>query len=141
MLMSDVIDYDKSIIKTLHHIEEVLVKFALQNYASAGAVFLAYFSGHLSLKMSTAVVVGLGIVFAIAIGVNITRYRLLWRLHRVARDTWLAGQSPLREAYRKDKECEDYLSQKELPYITCLPVIIINLVPALAALLLLWRRS
>jgi hypothetical protein len=142
MTMSDALDYDKSIIETIHHIEDILVRFALQNYAAAGAVFLAYFTQKMSLRMAAAVIVGLGVVFILAIWANIARYRLFWKLHRIARDNWLAGQSVLRQAYRADAECEKYLRLRALPLTAFLPVIIINLVPAAGAVLLFWwRRS
>jgi hypothetical protein len=142
MTMSDALDYDKSIIETIHHIEDILVRFALQNYAAAGAVFLAYFTQKMSLRMAAAVIVGLGVVFTLAIWANIARYRLFWKLHRIARDNWLAGQSVLRQAYRADAECEKYLRLRALPPTAFLPVIIINLVPAAGAVLLFWwRRS
>ena len=140
--MSDALDYDKSIIETIHHIEDILVRFALQNYAAAGAVFLAYFTQKMSLRMAAAVIVGLGVVFTLAIWANIARYRLFWKLHRIARDNWLAGQSVLRQAYRADAECEKYLRLRALPLTAFLPVIIINLLPAAGAMLLFWwRRS
>jgi hypothetical protein len=142
MTMSDALDYDKSIIETIHHIEDILVRFALQNYAAAGAVFLAYFTQKMSLRMAAAVIVGLGVVFTLAIWANIARYRLFWKLHRIARDNWLAGQSVLRQAYRADAECEKYLRLRALPLTAFLPVIVINLVPAAGAVLLFWwRRS
>jgi hypothetical protein len=142
MTMSDALDYDKSIIETIHHVEDILVRFALQNYAAAGAVFLAYFTQKMSLRMAAAVIVGLGVVFTLAIWANIARYRLFWKLHRIARDNWLAGQSVLRQAYRADAECEKYLRLRALPLTAFLPVIIINLVPAAGAVLLFWwRRS
>jgi hypothetical protein len=142
MTMSDALDYDKSIIETIHHIEDILVRFALQNYAAAGAVFLAYFTQKMSLRMAAAVIVGLGVVFTLAIWANIVRYRLFWKLHRIARDNWLAGQSVLRQAYRADAECEKYLRLRALPLTAFLPVIIINLLPAAGAMLLFWwRRS
>jgi hypothetical protein len=142
MTMSDALDYDKSIIDTIHHIEDILVRFALQNYAAAGAVFLAYFTQKMSLRMAAAVIVGLGVVFTLAIWANIVRYRLFWKLHRIARDNWLAGQSVLHQAYRADAECEKYLRLRALPLTAFLPVIIINVVPAAGAVLLFWwRRS
>jgi hypothetical protein len=92
--------------------------------------------------MAAAVIVGLGVVFTLAIWANIARYRLFWKLHRIARDNWLAGQSVLRQAYRADAECEKYLRLRALPPTAFLPVIIINLVPAAGAVLLFWwRRS
>ena len=140
--MSDVLEYDKALIKSIHHIEDICVKFALQNYAVAGAVFLAYFTGKMSLKMSASVIVRLGVVFTLAICSNIKRYRLFWKLHRIARDNWLEGQSALGEAFRLDPECEKYLKLKTLPLRAFSPVVVINLLPAFAAvLLLIWRTS
>ena len=139
--MSDVLDYDKSIIETIRHIEDIITKFALQNYAASGAVFAAYFTKSMSLRMAAAVIVGLSIVFTFAIWANIRRYRLFWKMHRIARDAWLGGQSELREAYRANGSCEKYLKRPALPFCAFCPVIIINLLPAIAAVLLLWWRA
>jgi hypothetical protein len=51
MAMSEILDYDKTIFKTIHHIEDINVKFALQNYAAAGAVFAAYFAEKIPLDI------------------------------------------------------------------------------------------
>jgi hypothetical protein len=125
-----------------HHIEDISVKFALQNYAATGAVFLAYFTGHMSLRMSTAVAFLLSVIFTIAILVNVGRYQLFWKMHRIARDHWLSGQSTLRDAYRTDTVCDKYLKLKALPVIRAFGlVILINVLPAFAAVFLYWRRS
>jgi hypothetical protein len=42
--MSDLLEYDKSIVETLNHIEDVLVKLSLQSYASVGVVLLSYYT-------------------------------------------------------------------------------------------------
>jgi hypothetical protein len=125
----------------IHHIEDINVKFALQNYVTAGAVFAAYFAKQTSIRMAAAVVVGLGVVFTLAIFFNIVRYRLFWKMHRIARDHWLAGQAALRDAYFKDADCRSYLSLSVLPRGALWPVVVINLLPAAAAVLLWWRRS
>jgi len=138
--MSDVLDYDGLLLEGLRHIEDILVKFALQNYAAAGAVFLAYFTCHIPLSIAALVIIGLGVVFTWAMWGNIVRYTLLWKMHRIARDNWLAGQSTLRSALHDDPECKKYLSITTLSPSTFWPVIIINLLPAAAAVLLvLWR--
>ena len=61
--MSDVLEYDKTIIESIHHIEEILVKFALQNYAAAGAVILAYYTADVPIKAAGPAVIVLGLVF------------------------------------------------------------------------------
>jgi hypothetical protein len=136
MAMADALDYDNALIRSIHHIEDICVKFALQNYASAGAVFVAYFTDKISLGTSVLVVIGLAAVFTIAIGFNIARYSLFWRLHRIARNTWLQGQSALRDALFADAECQRYLKMEKIPLIAFVPVVIINLLPAVAALVL-----
>ena len=136
--MSDVLHYDGLIVKTIHHIEDILVKFALQNYAAAGAVFAAYFTKNLPLPITVCVIIGLGVVFTWAICGNIARYSLFWKMHRIARDNWLAGQTKLLEAYKNDLECRKYLETETLPPPTFYPVIVINALPSLAALLLIW---
>jgi len=84
--MADALDYDSAVIRSIHHIEDVCVKFALQNYASAGAVFVAYFTDKISLGITVLVVIGLAAVFTIAIWINVVRYSLFWKLHRIARN-------------------------------------------------------
>src|SRR3954462_15341555 len=68
--MSDVLEYDKTIIESIHHIEEILVKFALQNYAAAGAVILAYYTADVPIKAAGPAVIVLGLVFTWAIWSN-----------------------------------------------------------------------
>jgi hypothetical protein len=132
----DALDYDNAVIRSIHHVEDICVKFALQNYASAGAVFVAYFTDQISLGIAVLVVIGLAAVFTGAIGCNIVRYSLFWKLHRIARNTWLKGQTGLRDALFADKECKEYLEMEKLPLIAFLPVIIINLLPAVVAVVL-----
>jgi hypothetical protein len=140
MAMSDVLDYDKLVLESLRHIENICVKFALQNYAAAGAVFLAYYTAKLPLRIVAPVVFVLALVFTWAIWHNIARYKLFWKLHRIARDNWLAGQASLRADFRADADCDRYLRMTTLPPVAFLPVIIINLLPAAAAaLLVIWR--
>ena len=139
--MSDALDYYELLLKGLLHIEDILVKFALQNYAAAGAVFLAYFTNKMPLGITVLVVIGLGLVFGWAMWKNIERYVLLWKLHRITRDNWLNGQSDLRKELVADKQCEDYLNIKEFSPYTFSPVMIINLLPAAAAILLfVWKQ-
>jgi hypothetical protein len=138
--MSDILDYDKTIIGTLHHIEDILVKFALQNYAAAGAVFLAYFTAKLPLRFAAPVVVVLGLVFIWAIWYNVERYKLFWKMHRVVRDDWLAEQTQLRGKFRTEVDCEKYLTTKTLPGVTFIPLLVINSLPALAAVALVIVR-
>ena len=138
--MSDVLDYDKTIIETLHHIEDVLVKFALQNYAAAGGVFLAFFAAKLPLRVAAPTVVVLGLVFIWAIWSNVERYKLFWKMHRIVRDDWLAGQSQLRTAFRADADCERYVTTRTLPSLTFVPMYVVNVLPALAAVVLVILR-
>ena len=140
--MSDVLDYDKTINKSLQHIEDILVKFALQNYVAAGVLFLAYFTAQIPLGIMALAVVGLGLIFAWAIWSNIKRYKMLWQLHRITRDHWIAGQPGLSAAFDNDPDCKKYLASKAFSPLTFLPVIIINSLPALAAVLLVfWRLA
>ena len=134
--MADALDYDNAVIRSIHHIEDICVKFALQNYASAGAVFVAYFTDKLSLGITVLVVIGLAAVFTLAIVFNIVRYGLFWKLHRIARNRWLQGQTELRDALFADAECKRYLEMEKIPLVAFVPVIVINLLPALAALVL-----
>jgi hypothetical protein len=43
--MSDALDYDKAIVESIHHVEDILVKFALLNYAAASAVMAGLLYG------------------------------------------------------------------------------------------------
>jgi hypothetical protein len=138
--MSDVLDYDKSIIETFHHIEDILVKFALQNYAAAGAVFLAYYTHKIPLRIAAPVIVVLAGVFIWAICSNIGRYQLLWKIHRIARNHWLTEQPKLLKAFRGDADCEKYLTITTHSFWTFWPVIFINALPAAAAVLVVIQR-
>lgn len=137
--MSEALDYSKSIIETLHHIEDVVVKFALQNYAASGAVLLAYFADQLSIGVAVSGVIGICAVFTWAIGSNIWRYRLLWKMNRIVRNVWLDGQAGLKSPLHADADCRDYLNMTELPKFTFGPLIITNLLPVVAALVIWWR--
>ena len=52
---------------------------------------------------------------------------------RIARNTWLQGQTALRDALFADQEC---WNMEKIPLIAFAPVIVINLLPAVAALVL-----
>jgi hypothetical protein len=135
--MSEILEYDKLLVQSLQHIEGVLERFALQHYATAGAVFLAYFTDKISLGITTLSVVAVGVAFTMAIWSNIVRYRLIWKLHRIARDNWLDTQPALREAFRIDADCEIFLSVKIFSWrISFLQTIVINLLPAIVAVAL-----
>jgi len=64
--------------------------------------------------------------------------KLFWKLHRAARDYWFAtsSQSKLREELGADKECDEYLKTKELSNKAFAPTVVINLLPAVAAVML-----
>jgi hypothetical protein len=114
----------------------------LQNYVAAGVLFLAYFTAQIPLGVVALAVVGLGLIFAWAIWSNIKRYKMLWQLHRITRDHWIAGQPGLSAAFDNDPDCKKYLDSKAFSPRTFLPVIIINSLPALAAVLLVfWRLA
>jgi hypothetical protein len=135
--MSELLDYDKSVVETLKHIEDILVKFSLQNYASAGAVFLAHYNtDKLSLEITVLLVFVLGVVFLSAIASNVHRYRLLHGLHRIVRGQWLKqdAQRDLQNALSQDPALEKYLTNPFSPWFF-LPVFVINALPALSALL------
>jgi hypothetical protein len=131
--MSDVLEYDKTIIESIHHIEEILVKFALQNYAAAGAVILAYYTADVPIKAAGPAVIVLGLVFTWAIWSNARRYALLWKMHQIARNNWLSGETALSHALKAESDCENYLSLRKLPFSAFLPLYVINLLPALVA--------
>ena len=139
--MSEVRDYDNALVETIRHIEDINTKFALQNYAAAGAVFLAYFTDQISLALATLVIVAISLVFTWTISFNVQRYKLFWKMHRIVRDNWLAGQASLAQALRTDTECNQYLGLTALPFGASLQAYIVNLLPALAALLLFfWHQ-
>jgi hypothetical protein len=138
--MSEIRDYDNALLENIRHIEDVNTKFALQNYAAAGAVFLAKFTHQIPLGLATLVIVAVGFVFTGTIWFNVQRYKLFWKMHRIVRDSWLAGQTPLATALRADRDCNRYLGLTAPPSLAFLPAYVINLLPALAALLLfIWR--
>ena len=58
---------------------------------------------------------------------------------RIAQNTWLQGQTALRDALFADQECRTYLEMEKIPLIAFAPVIVINLLLAVAALVL-WAR-
>jgi hypothetical protein len=54
---------------------------------------------------------------------------------RIARNTWLQGQTALRDALFADQDRGTYLEMEKIP-LAFAPVIVINLLPAVAALVL-----
>jgi hypothetical protein len=132
---ADVLDYDKLLLEQLNRAEDRVERLALQYYAAAGAVLLAHFTGKIPVWATAVVVIVLGVNIIWAILSNIGRYDLLWSLHRIVRDHWLAGRSELRDAFRGDAVCETYLTTKALPFKNFLPLIIANLLPILAVLI------
>jgi hypothetical protein len=135
--VSELLDYDETLLSSLHHIENILVKFALQNYVSAGAVFLAAFTGSVPNWVAAIVVIVLAVLFIWAILNNTLRYNVLWKMHRVARDKWLATQTALDQSLRDDPDITRYLGIHALPRTNFVPLILANFLPALAAGLLL----
>jgi hypothetical protein len=133
--MSELLDYDKEILTNVRHIEDVLVKFSLQNYASAGAVWLAYYSpANLSITIASWAVLVIGVVFLIAIGYNVYRYQRLFRIHKITRDLWLKQQGELQKALLADPPSEKYLAHS-FQLLDFYPVYLINLLPAASAIL------
>jgi hypothetical protein len=94
----------------------------LPNYAAAGAVILAYHTVKVPLKAAAPVVIVPGLVFTWAIWSNVQRYSLLWKIHQIARNHWLNGESPLSDLLNNDTECKAYLATNELPAETFLPL-------------------
>jgi hypothetical protein len=120
--MSELLDYDRSIVDTLKHIEDILVKFSLQNYASAGAVFLAHYNTNkLSPRMTVLLFFVIGVDFLSAIASNVPRYRLLYRLHRIVRGQWLKrdAQRNLQNALSQDPALEKHLTNPFSPWFFC----------------------
>jgi len=137
--LTEVLEYDLGILETLRHIEDICVKFSLQNYVAAGAVFLAHFAGKMpspSLQLTAWVVGWLSAIFTIAIILNACRYNTLWKLHCIARNTWLEGQPDLSQRYRTNDDVVDYLQRTTLGWLVFAPMIVINLLPAIAAIVL-----
>lgn len=133
--MSELFDYRKSIVELLKHIEDILVKYSLQNYASADAVFLAHYTAKLPLAIAGSLVMVLGLVYLLAIWTNARRYEVFVRIHRIVRNQWLEqpAQDQLRNALRADPTCKEYLASSFSPW-TFLPVYLINGLPPLSAL-------
>jgi hypothetical protein len=65
--MSELLDYDNMIVKHLEHIENRIERFSLQNYAAAGAVFLAHFgTNEVPPSLVKGTIIALGVVFTVA---------------------------------------------------------------------------
>lgn len=129
-----ILDYDKSVLDTLTHIENIQVTFSLQSYASAGAIFLAHFANpdKISIGVTALLVLVVGLVFLSAIWSNGYRYKILFNMHRIARDEWLKKQKDLRSALYRDSACKKYLTSKSP--ISTWPMLVINALPALSAI-------
>ena len=137
--MSELLDYDNSLVEALKHIEDIQVKFSLQNYASAGAVFLAHFTAiKLNIEITAFLVLVLGLVFLCAICSNNYRYKRLYDVHRIVRGHWLKEQEGLRNALFSDAKLEKFLTTP-LSFWSFLPMLVINALPALSAAVVYYR--
>jgi hypothetical protein len=132
-------NYDGRLLDQMNRIQDRIERYALQNYAAAGAVFVAYFTGSIPIHAAAAAVIVLGLNFIIAIGVNIYGLRVLWKMHRIALDRWFEEKTELREALIKgNDDINKLLATKSLSLTHFLPVIIANLLPAIA--ILIWWK-
>lgn len=132
--MSDILDYDKSIVETLHHIEDVLVKFSLQSYASVGIVLASHYASNIPHWIAPVLGIALGGVFLWAICFNLIRYTLVFRMHQITRNQWLVKEQPgLRDALLEDQDCHKNLTTPVRFWKSAWPPIVINSLPIVAA--------
>ncbi len=134
----DAFNYDGRLLEQINRLQDRIQKFALQNYAAAGAVFLAYFTEKIPIVPAAAAIIVLGLNFTIAIGFNVLNLRKLWKMHRITLDRWFQARRELREALGKDNEIEKLLTTQSMSFWHFLPVIIANLLPAIA--ILIWWK-
>jgi len=133
--MSDLLEYDKSIVETLHHIEDVLVKFSLQSYASVGVVLLSYYTtDKMPRVIAPLLAIVLGCVFLWAIWFNLRRYTVIFRMHQIARNQWFQKeQKKLRDALYADVHCHKTLTTPVRFWEYNWPLMLINFLPIVAA--------
>jgi hypothetical protein len=130
---SDLLAYDKSILDMVRHIEDVLLKFSLQNYIAAGGVIIAFYTTKkMPMIFAVGAVIAVCSIFTVAILSNLPRYALLWRLHCIVRDNWLTTQPELSNSISSDPIIKKYLDNKDLPMGTVMLIIVVNLLPAVA---------
>ena len=139
--MSELLYYDNHLVEALKHIEDIQVKFSLQNYASAGAVYPTHFTAiKLDIGTIAFLVLVLGLVFLCAICSNYYRYKRLYDIHRIVRGRWLNEQKELRNALFSDAKLKEFLTTP-LSFRSFLPMFVINALPALSAAVVYYRPS
>jgi hypothetical protein len=138
----ELLEYDGLLLDQLGRIEETINKFAIQNYAAAGAVLAAHltfgqdkFPGWLTV----AVVTLLGLNFALALNRYLWRLKVLYGIHRTIVDCWFHSKSraELYASLRQDEVSRKFLDTRTISSIEYWIVILGALIPALGATILL----
>jgi hypothetical protein len=141
-MKEDLLEYDKLLVDQLSRIEDTINKFAIQNYAAAGAVLAAYLSfGQAKFPGWVAVVVVLllGINFALALARYLRRFKVLYGIHRTVVDCWFnaKSRSELHDCLRADEVSKTFLDTRTVPAVENWIVILGAIIPAVGAAVLL----
>ena len=110
--------YDARIVTQMNRLEDRIAKFALQNYVTSGAVFLAYFGGKITLATTLIALVVINLNFVLAIAHTAYWYKLLFSMHHVTRNYWLE-QKPRAgfwEALRGNANAREVLDVEPLSF-------------------------
>jgi hypothetical protein len=138
----ELLEYDGLLLSQLGRMEDTINKFAIQNYAAAGAVLAAHltfgqekFPGWLTV----VVVLLLGLNFALALGRYLWRFKVLYGIHRTIVDCWFHSKSraDLHACLRNDEVSRKFLDTRMTSSIEYWIIISGALIPALGATILL----
>jgi hypothetical protein len=142
----DLFQYDTLIVNQLNRIEDQIAKFAIQNYASSGAVLFAFFTTKIPLLAAFFAVLTLNINFILAIAHNHWRFRMLYAMHDITRNTWFEykPKGALFQALKDDQQSNQIVTirtasagDRRRQFDFNHPAIVSNFLPAAAAYLLL----
>jgi hypothetical protein len=119
-MTEDLLEYDKLLLDQLSRIEDTINKFAIQNYAAAGAVLAAYLSfGQAKFPgwVAVMVVLMLGITFALALARYLRRLKVLYGIHRTVVDCWFnaKSRSELHDCLRADEVSKTFFGHSDGP--------------------------
>jgi hypothetical protein len=136
----DVSAYHGRLLDQFRHVEDTINKFAIQNYASCGAVILSYLTTErVPLWIATTLVVLISACFTTAIWFQLERARPLFFIQRTVRDHLFDPESGLGLKLRQDTNCRKYLAAEKIEPWVFAVILCAALVPVIGVGLLWFR--
>lgn len=140
---NELFQYDQAVVKQINRIEDIITNFAIRNYVTSGTVLAASFATEIPFWAAFLVVLLLNVNFVLAIAHNNWRFKILCKIHELARNSWFQSASKdeafgLLQPHLNRMTVEEIgwrasLSQTDFKHLA----VFANLLPAFAALVLL----